>query len=305
MKLGVTVSYARNKFKQEPSLEDYSKFADWVASAGFKGFELAAFSREHFYSEFGHDKKVRSLVDHYNSLRIKCDAFEAGFLRYMIIDPSKGNRERALEDMKKVVDVASRLGTDLIYAHSAPHPSWKIEWKKLYDEYSPPLKVHVPREFSWKESWTRYVETIRELTNIAEKGGLRFSLEIRPYELINNSDCMMRLIEAVGSKSLGVIFDTGHLFVQKEVLPIAAEKLGERVFLVHLADNDGVTDNHWTPGKGNVEWKSVLQAVEKIGYGGYLNVDVAGQYEDISQEILAGKRYVENILANLYGTKNR
>jgi len=305
MELGVTVAYARNRFKGEPSLDDYAKFTDWVASAGFKGFELAAFSREHFYSEFCDERTVESLKDHYSSLQIVCDAFEAGFLRYMIVDPSKGNRERALRDMKKVVDVAPQLETDLIYAHSAPHPSWKIEWKKLYDEYSPPLKVHIPKDFSWKKSWTIYVETIRRLTALAEKAGLKFALEIRPFEIINNSDCMMRLIEAIGSKSFGVIFDTGHLFVQKEMLPVAAEKLGEHIFLVHLADNDGVTDNHWTPGKGSVEWESVLQALKKINYAGYLNVDVAGQYEDISQEILAGKKYIENIFANLHLARHR
>jgi len=288
------VAYARTSYKEEPSLEDYHKFTKWASETGFTGFEIAAFSQNHFNAEFADQKKMRAFKDHYNSLHLECDAFEAGFLRYMIIDPSQKNR--ALQDMKKVVEVASELGANLIYAHSAPDPSWKIEWKRLYDEYSPPLTVNVPQGFSWKDTWTRYVETIRELTEIAERGGCKFALEIRPYEIVSNSDSMMRLIDAVGSKSLGVVFDTGHLFVQKEILPIAAEKLGDRIFLVHLADNDGVVDNHWAPGKGNVHWESVLQAIQKIGYVGYLNIDVAGQYEDISTEILTGKRYIEKIL---------
>lgn len=300
MKLGITVAYARTKFREKPSLDDYSQFVKWVADTSFDGFELAVFSREHLYSEFGNEKNVRSLREHYNSLQLECNAFEAGFLRYMIIDPSEEIREKAVEDMKKVVEVASHLEADLIYAHSAPDPSWKIQWRRLYDEYSPPLRVHVSEGFSWDESWTRYVEIIGKLTDVAENEGLKFALEIRPYEIVNNSDCMMRLIEAVESESLGVVFDTGHLFVQKEILPIAAEKLGERIFLVHLSDNDGVIDNHWAPGKGNIAWESILQAFKKIGYDGYLNIDVAGEYKDISQEILAGKKYIEDVLKGLH-----
>lgn len=299
MKLGVTVAYARAKFREKPSLDDYFQFINWVADTSFDGFELAVFSREHLYSEFGDQKEVRSLREHYDSLQLECNAFEAGFLRNMIIDPSEKIRQKAVEDMKKVGEVASQLEAGLIYAHSAPDPSWEIEWRKLYDEYSPPLRVYVPESFSWKESWTRYVEIIDKLTNVAKSEDLRFALEIRPCEIVNNSDCVMRLIEAVESESLGVVFDTGHLFVQKEILPIAAEKLGERIFLVHLSDNDGIVDNHWAPGKGNITWGSILQAFKKIGYYGYLNVDVAGEYEDISQEILDGKKYIENVIAGL------
>jgi sugar phosphate isomerase/epimerase len=294
LKLGVTVAYARSSYKEEPSLEDYHKFTKWVSETGFTGFEIAAFSKNHFNAEFADGRKLRAFKDYYSSLQLECDAFEAGFLRYMIIDPSQKNQ--ALHDMRKVVEVASELGTNLIYAHSAPDPSWKIEWKRLYDEYSPPLTVNVPQGFSWNETWARYVDAIRELTEIAERGGCKFALEIRPYEIVSNSDSMMRLIDAVGSKSLGVVFDTGHLFVQKEILPIAAEKLRDKIFLVHLADNDGVVDNHWAPGKGNVHWESILQAIQKIGYAGYLNIDVAGQYADISGEILTGKRYIEGTL---------
>jgi len=114
--------------------------------------------------------------------------------------------------------------------------------------------------------------------------------------MVTTSDSMMRLTEAVGSKQLGAVLDTGHLFVQKEILPVAIEKLGDRVFLVHLADNDGLTDYHWTPGKGKIQWESFIQALEKAGYDGYANIDVAGKQEDIESEIKLGLEHVRKIL---------
>jgi sugar phosphate isomerase/epimerase len=80
--------------------------------------------------------------------------------------------------------------------------------------------------------------------------------------------------------------------VQKEILPIALEKLQDHIFLIHLADNDGCTDYHWAPGKGKIDWENFLKAVKKIGYSRFLNIDVAGKYDDIGKEILDGRNFI-------------
>ncbi|MEM3631182.1 MAG: TIM barrel protein, partial [Nitrososphaerota archaeon] len=249
MKLGVTVAYARVMYNEMPTIEDYMKFIDWSKNNNFKGFELAAFTLDHFKRDFLNKDKVKKLVDYYKSLNIYCNAFEAGFLRNIIIDSSKDTEPLLLKYMEDIITVTNLLETDLIYAHTAPHPSWKIEWKRLYDEYTPPSSISVPEEFSWKEAWNNYVDRIKKIVNIVEKNKLLLALEIRPYEIISNSDSMLNLIKTINSKNLGLVFDTAHFFVQKEILPIALEKLKDNVFLIHLADNDGCNDYHWAPGK--------------------------------------------------------
>ncbi|MEM2083920.1 MAG: sugar phosphate isomerase/epimerase [Nitrososphaerota archaeon] len=292
MKLGVTVAYARVMYNEMPTIEDYMKFIDWSKNNNFKGFELAAFTLDHFKRDFLNKDKVKKLVDYYKSLNIYCNAFEAGFLRNIIIDSSKDTEPLLLKYMEDIITVTNLLETDLIYAHTAPHPSWKIEWKRLYDEYTPPSSISVPEEFSWKEAWNNYVDRIKKIVNIVEKNKLLLALEIRPYEIISNSDSMLNLIKTINSKNLGLVFDTAHFFVQKEILPIALEKLKDNVFLIHLADNDGCNDYHWAPGKGKIDWENFLKAVKKINYNRFLNIDVAGKYEDIAKEINDGKNYI-------------
>jgi len=292
MKLGIMVAYARVMYNEMPTAEDYMKLADWGKDNEFEGFELAAFLLDHFKADFLNKDRLKRLVKHYKSLDICCNSFEAGFLRYLIIDPSKEVEPKLFGYMEDIIDVANTLETDLIYAHTAPHHSWKIEWKRLYDEYSPPSSISVPEGFSWKKEWVRYVNRIRKLVDMTEKAGLLFALEIRPYEMVSNSDSMLNLINAVGSKNLGVIFDAAHFFVQKEVLPVALEKLKDNVFLIHLADNDGCTDYHWAPGKGKVDWGNFLKTVKKIGYKRFLNLDVIGKYDNIAKEIIDGKTYI-------------
>ncbi|MEM3561046.1 MAG: sugar phosphate isomerase/epimerase, partial [Nitrososphaerota archaeon] len=287
-----TVAYARVMYNEMPTIEDYMKFIDWSKNNNFKGFELAAFTLDHFKRDFLNKDKVKKLVDYYKSLNIYCNAFEAGFLRNIIIDSSKDTEPLLLKYMEDIITVTNLLETDLIYAHTAPHPSWKIEWKRLYDEYTPPSSISVPEEFSWKEAWNNYVDRIKKIVNIVEKNKLLLALEIRPYEIISNSDSMLNLIKTINSKNLGLVFDTAHFFVQKEILPIALEKLKDNVFLIHLADNDGCNDYHWAPGKGKIDWENFLKAVKKINYNRFLNIDVAGKYEDIAKEINDGKNYI-------------
>ncbi|MGC8911323.1 MAG: sugar phosphate isomerase/epimerase family protein [Nitrososphaeria archaeon] len=295
MKLGLTVAYARVMYHEMPTVEDYVKLAEWGKKNGFEGFELAAFSLDHFRTEFLNRNRLKYLVKNYRDIGISCNSFEAGFLRHMIIDPLRESEQKTLNLMKEIIDVSNTLDTDLIYAHTAPHPSWKIEWKRLYDEYSPPSSISVPETFSWKREWNQYVNRVRNLVELSEKAGLYFALEIRPYEIISNSDSMLNLINDVGSKKFGLVFDTAHFFVQKEILPIALEKLQDHVFLIHLADNDGCTDYHWAPGKGKIDWENFLRTVKKIGYKRFLNIDVAGKYDDIGKEILDGKNFILNL----------
>ena len=296
MRLGVTVAHARVHYGDTPTLDQYGAFAEWAAHTQFAGIELAAFTREQFARDFGEVSALRRFGEWCRSLGLTINAFEAGFLRHMTLSGDAAVRRQAAADLDKAVNVARALGSDLVYFHSAPHPSWTIEFKRLYDDFTPPTRVDVPAAFAWDGAWNQYVTTIRDLARIAEQAGVRVAIEIRPYEMVSNADGMRRLTDAVGSPALGVVFDTAHFLVQKELLPIAIEKLRDRIFLVHLADNDGVSDYHWAPGRGTVPWDGALQALRKVGYTGFANIDVAGTYDDIDAEIRAGRDFILNRL---------
>jgi len=291
MRLGVTVAYARVHHGETPTLEAYERFVQWAAAEGFEGVEIAAFTDEHFERDFADSGALQRFGARCREAGLAINAFEAGFLRHMTVSADPAVRRRAVGGLERSLRVAQALGTDLVYLHSAPHPSWRIEFKRLYDDFTPPVRVEVPAAFSWSVAWEQYVAVVGEMAQAAQREGIRLALEIRPYEMVSNADGMRRLIEAVGAPSLGVVFDTAHFVVQKELLPVAIEKLRHRIFLVHLADNDGASDYHWAPGKGVVPWDGVVAALRKIGYGGFANIDVAGHYDDIAAEIRAGRDF--------------
>src|SRR2546430_13205217 len=176
----------------------------------FAGMELGAFSLDHFARDFSDSQRLQRFRDHCQAKGLAITAFEAGFLRHMTVHQDPAVRAQAIVELRKSVQVARSLGSDLISLHSAPHPSWTIEFRRLYDEFSPPTRVEVPAGFSWEAAWAQYVGVIRDLVREAVAGGLRLALGGRPYGMGRNADGMPPLADARGSPALGRGVETTH-----------------------------------------------------------------------------------------------
>ncbi|MDD2496107.1 MAG: TIM barrel protein, partial [Tissierellia bacterium] len=46
-------------------------------------------------------------------------------------------------------------------------------------------------------------------------------------------------------------------------------KWKERLFAVHLSDNDGICDRHWMPGKGHVNWSKITNLLKQTNISTY------------------------------------
>ena len=42
-----------------------------------------------------------------------------------------------------------------------------------------------------------------------------------------------------------------------------------------MSDYDLVDERHWLPGEGKINWKNVMAALEKIGYGGSFMYEIS------------------------------
>ena len=296
MKLGVTEAYPQVMYGSEPNIGQLCKYIRWAKEIGVKSVELTAITEEHLYRDFTQRNDIDQLLSCCELCDLEIVAFEAFFCKDMLTNPNEGIMRKLAEHFEKSVAVTKDMGAKIIYTLSSAPPEWHLTFDTKVYGTAPPTEVRVLPDFSWRRSWNSYVERIRTLTRIAESEDLNFGLEIRPYEIVSSSNAMLTLIQEVDSDSFGVIFDTAHFFVQKEILPVAVEKLNGSILLVHLADNDGCVDSHLPPGKGKIDWKSFLAALRKIGYDGSINLDIHGTPENISDEYLYGKHYIEKIL---------
>ena len=86
-------------------------------------------------------------------------------------------------------------------------------------------------------------------------------------------------IEELGSEHLGICLDTGHLNVSKaSSQAYFIEKAGKHLKALHIADNQGQTDQHLMPfGIGNVDMKEVMRTLKNIGYQNLYNFEIPGE----------------------------
>ena len=92
-------------------------------------------------------------------------------------------------------------------------------------------------------------------------------------------DDLLWYIEHVGSDHLGICLDTGHLnFSSNKDQEYFIHKAGKHLKALHIADNEGKTDQHMMPfGKGNVDIVSVVRALKEIGYDRLFNFEIPGE----------------------------
>ena len=79
--------------------------------------------------------------------------------------------------------------------------------------------------------------------------------------------------------SFCVCMDTGHTnkatrYNRNPDPAEAIRMLGKRIRVLHLHDNDTLTDQHKIPMTGCIDWNAVLDALDEIGFAGVYNLEV-------------------------------
>jgi len=140
------------------------------------------------------------------------------------------------------------------------------------------------------------VESIGMCADIVSNNGIRLAIEGHTHVIVAHTDSVLRLIDEVKSNSLGMNFDTGWQFIQREYVPISIHKLGKRLFHVHIRDGDGSLYYGLPPGQGIIDWDEVVEALRHIGYNGVLSLELNFPYQN-ERWLSEGKEYLEKILS--------
>lgn len=159
-----------------------------------------------------------------------------------------------------------------------------------------------PFGVSYRDAWTWMIEGISDCVDAASKAGLRFAFEYKPKEtrnfsLIANADGVLRLIDQVGSNSMGVLLDTGHALYAKEDLPTTVEKLDHKLFHVHICDSYGDWDDDLVPGTVH-DFTEFFKALRRINYQGFVGLDIYPMQDPLG-EVKKSKQYIDEMYAKL------
>lgn len=109
----------------------------------------------------------------------------------------------------------------------------------------------------------------------ARHKGVRVLIEPEPGLLIENSDQFLSFFEGLDPAVFGCNFDIGHFFCVGEECAATVARLGAHIHHFHLEDIAPSREHiHLVPGDGAIDFGPVLDAVEALGYEGFVTVEL-------------------------------
>ena len=117
-----------------------------------------------------------------------------------------------------------------------------------------------------------------------------------PYSIVEGIGGFIDLSHKMNSDKFGISLDTGHAWACRELVELLPLKLKNRIFGLHLCDNDSNINNSLPPGKGSISWEILIKNLIISGYEGSFDIEIICPAQNIDDEYSSGLKYIENLL---------
>jgi sugar phosphate isomerase/epimerase len=225
------------------------KFA-FVQSVGFDGIELSGQGNGVFGARAAEFRRAREAGVVMCSAVLHTPTFLGSF------EPAA--RQTAIDDLKVLLSTITEAGGVGVVS-----PNAFGVFSKNLPPYTPPR--------SQADSRAALVEALAELGEHAVAAGSQLFLEpLNRYEdyLVNTLADAVSIVEDVASPGVTVIADTFHMSVEEADIGAAIRAAGPHIRHVQLGDS-----NRLEPGAGHYDWPDTLDALDDIGYDGWLAME--------------------------------
>ncbi|HHW09109.1 MAG TPA: sugar phosphate isomerase/epimerase [Firmicutes bacterium] len=152
-----------------------------------------------------------------------------------------------------------------------------VRWVVLHPGSSENYGADV-EEMEWVRA--RNVEVFRSFAKTAAEVGVGIAIEnmsMKKHRFGAMVGDLLWLLEQLAGSRVGICWDTGHAQLSQLNQAVAVKTLGSRLVALHIDDNDGLSDKHWTPLRGSVKWPEFMSALRSIGFTGPFNLEVPGE----------------------------
>ena len=278
------LAYSANAYTKYSAVEAIRR----VAAVGYEGIELMA-DVPHAWPETVTDEElaaIRKVLDETGLAIANVNAFmmnAVGDPRHPYWHPSwiekdAGKRSIRVEHTKRSLRMAKRLGARCI----TTEPGGPME-----------------KSMTHRTAMDRFVEELKGVYAVAETEGVDLLIEPEPQLLIETVDQFLELADRIDSPRFGLNFDIGHFFCVGEDLPTAIGRCKDWTRHYHFEDiAANRVHQHLIPGRGAIDFASVLGAISATGYADWITVEL---YLNIEDPDGAGREALGHLQAVLAG----
>ena len=188
---------------------------------------------------------VRSKLD---ASSVKVNSIHAPFSSQVDISRlDDGGQEYAIEQIGKAIELAERLGADIVVVHGSAEPIGEDERSKRMVQSKSSLCM---------------------LTEQVQSAGARLAVELLPRTCLGNTaDELEELLDGISPEYAGICLDANHP-ADPDALPSIVKQLAQRIITLHISDYDGIDEKHWMPFDGVINWRAFAKALGDIQYSG-------------------------------------
>lgn len=231
-----------------------------IAKAGYACVDIWG-GRPHIYRrDFSHSE-LRSLRNQIEGSGMQVSSFMPAFFRYPynLCSPYAIIRKDSMDYVFEGLENAVELG-------------------------SPVLLVCPPRLLVGQdagEAWEVLARNLHLICSASQQYNINIVLEPvnkNVFDLINNTADACRMIEYVGMDNLGIVLDTGHLYLSDETIDQALENAGGHLLQIHVNDNDGKKQQNLIPGDGTFSFETFFEKLRKTGFDGVVSAELSTDY---------------------------
>jgi sugar phosphate isomerase/epimerase len=142
------------------------------------------------------------------------------------------------------------------------------EYKKYlsfcYKNEIPIMVMHISKGNQIKEINKNGIDFLIQLVKIAEDLNIKIALENTRIPVFIN-----KVYQQINSKHLGFCYDSSHDILYSNKPYVILKENKEKLFCIHISDNDGKNDSHWLPYEGIINWKLLIESFPKEYTGVY------------------------------------
>lgn len=186
-------------------------------------------------------------------LRVSCIGASFAMPAGAALDHDEPNlRQRAVDHVIAAIESAADIGAETVYI--------------------------IPGANAAPDAINRYRQSVARLADAAAENGIKLAIEHFPGMALPTAGGALEFIRQVDHDNLYLLYDSGHIQMSGEDPETVIENAGDKLGYVHLDDNDGIGDLHWSLLDGVMTDESLvatLRALKAIAYAGALSIELS------------------------------
>jgi len=274
------LAFSTNAFKRY-SLEDSIRE---IAKLGYSGVEILC-DIPHAYPPHIKEDHIRSFKKTLSSSNIGISNLNA-FTLFAIGDtyhPSwidDNRREIRIQHTIECIRLAKKIGAK----HLSTEPGGPVRLipsspsSSSYSSPSSPQQQRQQRQqpLDMDRLEEVFLDGLARVAQVAEEEDIKVLIEPEPGLLVENSKQFKKLMTKIlNPKHIRLNFDIGHFYCVNEDPAKVMFELSDYIEHFHLADIAQTRiHNHLIPGRGSIDFRSIFDAMDDIGYRGFVTVEL-------------------------------